>query len=337
MKQTFSVTCIMMIVLALFSCKDKSVTKREVTGKPGELVVVIPKETWDGKVGDAMKKVLLQPQLGLAQQEPLFTTIAIPPAAFKEIFRTSGNIINVWVSPTLDSAKVEFKEDVWAWPQSVVNIDAKSSDECIDLFNQHADKILSFLLKAERDRLQMNYAKNVDKAVKNTIRKKFNIDLDIPAGFKVAVDKDDFIWLRYDTPETTQGIAIYTFPYKSDSTFTVKYLLNKRDSILGRNIEGSLPGSFMSTEHLLPLIFRVSKVKNNHSAEMRGLWKMVNDYMDGPFINLSVLDVSNNRVIMMDGLVYAPRFDKRNYLRQVEAMVYSLELHDQKENDKINR
>jgi hypothetical protein len=93
----------------------------------------------------------------------------------------------------------------------------------------------------------------------------------------------------------------------------------------------------MSTEHLLPLVFRVSKVKNNHSAEMRGLWKMVNDYMDGPFINLSVLDVPNNRVIMMDGLVYAPRFDKRNYLRQVEAMVYSLELPDQKENDKINR
>jgi hypothetical protein len=39
---------------------------------------------------------------------------------------------------------------------------------------------------------------------------------------------------------------------------------------------------------------------------------------------------------MLDGYVYAPRFDKRNLLRQVEAMMYSMELPDQKKNDKIN-
>jgi hypothetical protein len=60
------------------------------------------------------------------------------------------------------------------------------------------------------------------------------------------------------------------------------------------------------------------------------------DFMGGPYINLSVLDASKNRVITLDGFVYAPKYNKRNYLRQVEAMMYSLELPDQKKNDKIN-
>jgi len=335
MKQILSVTCIVVFSFILFSCSD-SATQRKISGKPGELIVIVPKETWDGKVGEAMKKVLMQPQIGLPQGEPLFTTIDIPPAAFKDIFKTNRNIINVRISPTLDSAKVEFKEDVWAWPQAVINIDATTADECVDLFNRNADKILSFMLKAERDRLQMNYAKNADKAIKNTILKKFNITLNIPVGFNIAVDKENFIWLRYDTPEITQSISIYTFPYKSDSTFTTDFLINKRDSVAKENIEGSLPGSYMTTEHRATPSLSILRVKNNYSAEMRGLWKMEKDFMGGPFINLSVLDVSGNRVVVLDGFVYAPRFDKRNYLRQVEAMIYALELPNQKENDKIN-
>jgi hypothetical protein len=335
MKQILSITCVAVFAFILFSCSD-SAMQRKISGKPGELIVVVPKETWDGEVGEAMKKVLMQPQIGLPQGEPLFTTIDIPPAAFKDIFKTTRNIINVRISPTLDSAKVEFKKDVWAWPQAVINIDATTADECIDLFNQNAEKVLSFLLKAERERLQLNYAKNIDKAIKNTIQKKFNISLNIPVGFNIAVDRENFIWLRYDTPEITQSISIYTFPYKSDSTFTANFLLNKRDSVAKANIEGSLPGSYMTTESRVSPSFSILKVKNNYSAEMRGLWKMEKDFMGGPFINLSVLDVFNNRVIVLDGFVYAPRFDKRNYLRQVEAMIYSLELPNQKENDKIN-
>lgn len=336
MKQIFSVTFVVLFLFTQFSCRNDSVMQRKVSGKAGELIVVVPKETWDGKVGEAMKKVLMQPQAGLPQDEPLFTAIDIPPVAFKDIFKTNRNIINVRISPTLDSAKVEFKENVWAWPQAVVNIHAKSAGELIDLFDRNSDKILSFMLKAERDRLQMNYEKSVDKAIKNTLRKKFDIDLNIPIGFNIAVNNENFIWLRYDTPDITQGIAIYTFPYQSDSTFTVDFLLNQRDSVLKENIEGPVSGSYMTTEHRLPPIFQVFKLKNNYSAEIRGLWKMENDFMGGPFINLSVLDIANGRVVVLDGFVYAPRFEKRNYLRQVEAMIYSLELPDQEKNDKIN-
>jgi hypothetical protein len=59
--------------------------------------------------------------------------------------------------------------------------------------------------------------------------------------------------------------------------------------------------------------------------------------MGGPFINLSVLDASRRRVVTVEGNVYAPKNDKRNYLRQLEAMIYSLEFPSQKINDKITK
>lgn len=320
----------------LSSCRDDTKLRKKVTGKAGEVVVVITKESWDGQVGENLRATLAQPQISLPQEEPIFDLISVPPSAFKEIFKTSRNIINVRISPTNDEAKVEFKKDIWAWPQAVVNISASSSEDFEQVFKANSDKIVAYLLKAERDRLQRNYASYKEVDVMAKVKEIMNVDVTLPVGFKVADEADDFMWVRYDTPEIMQGIAFYSFPYTSDSTFTEKYLLSKRDSILEEHIEGPLDNSYMTTEHRLKPTFNAFNFKKNYAVEMRGLWRVEGDFMGGPFISLSVLDAANNRIIVADGFVYAPRFDKRNYLRQLEAMIYSMTLPDQAKNDKIN-
>jgi len=321
--------------LILSSCRDDTKLRKKVTGKAGEVVVVIPKETWDSNVGETIRETLAQPQIALPQAEPLFDLISVPPAAFKDIFKTSRNIVNVRISPSIDSAKVEFKKDIWAWPQAVVNISAKSTEDFNQVFNTNSSRIVAYLLKAERDRLMGNYEKYNEKSVEPALEK-LNVDLTVPVGFKVANEGPDFMWMRYDTPEIMEGIAVYAFPYTSDSTFTEAYLLAKRDSVLEKYIEGPSSGSYMVTEHRLPATMNIFTYKNNYAAEIRGLWRVEHDFMGGPFVSLAVLDASNNRVVVADGFVYAPRFDKRNYLRQIEAMLYSLTFPDQAKNDKIN-
>ncbi|WP_163716173.1 DUF4837 family protein [Mangrovibacterium lignilyticum] len=322
--------------MILSSCGDNTKLRKKVTGKAGEVVVVIPKETWNGNVGESIRKTLAQPQISLPQEEPIFDLISVPPSAFKEIFKTSRNIVNVRISPTIDTAKVEFKKDIWAWPQAVINISAKSGEDFEQVFKSNGDRIVAYLLKAERERTMGNYAKYNEKTVIAPLKKDVNVAMTIPVGFKVANEGPDFIWMRYDTPEIMQGIAVYAFPYTSDSTFTEAYLLAKRDSVLKKYIEGPTNGSYMTTEHRVPATVNVFHFKKNYAAELRGLWRVENDFMGGPFVSLAVLDASNNRVVVADGFVYAPRYDKRNYLRQVEAMIYSLVLPDQAKNDKIN-
>ena len=48
--------------------------------------------------------------------------------------------------------------------------------------------------------------------------------------------------------------------------------------------------------------------------------------MGGPFISHTRLDELHNRLITIEGFVFAPGRDKRNLLRQVEAMVYSVQM-----------
>jgi hypothetical protein len=74
----------------------------------------------------------------------------------------------------------------------------------------------------------------------------------------------------------------------------------------------------MSTEEMLKPEFREFEIGHRYFAQLRGLWKLENGFMGGPFISLSTVD----------GFVYAPGAKKREFLRQVETILYSLKLQE---------
>jgi hypothetical protein len=47
--------------------------------------------------------------------------------------------------------------------------------------------------------------------------------------------------------------------------------------------------------------------------------------MGGPFISHSFTDPTGEYVVVVEAFVYNPRADKRNHLRQLEAVLYSFE------------
>lgn len=332
---TFKSFTWLLFSLVAASCNFGDGARMEtISGKSNEVVIVIGKETWKGEVGSLIREVLAQPQSSLPQEEPIFSLIDVPPEAFINLFKTSRNIVTVKISPTYTEPKVEFARDTWAYPQAVVNIQASSAENFEELFVANSDKIIGYFLKAEKDRMQSTYLKSHEKAVHNALLKDFNLKLYVPTGFHIVKKDSNFAWVRYDTPLITQNIFVYTYPYESDSTFTLKYQLGKRNVILKHNIPGPTPGSYMTTEMELPQDYNILKHRGNYASEMRGLWRVENDFMGGPFVSLSVLDASKKRIVTVEGNVYAPKNDKRNYVRQLEAMIYSLEFPDQ--NQKVN-
>jgi hypothetical protein len=310
---------------------------KNITGKAGELVVVISKDSWEGEPGKLIRQTLAQSHVGLPQDEPLFDVIDVPHAAFKSIFKSTRNIIQTSISANVEETGVFFTDDVWAYPQATIQIQAKNAEQFEQLFNENKDKILTYFLSAERERITMNYKKIYDKGVYNVLDKDFNVTMKVPPGFVIAEQKEDFLWFKYETPEISQGIVVYTSPYVSDSAFTVNYQLNLRDSLLKENVPGPLDGTYMSIEKRMEQISNVFQHNGNYATEMRGLWRVENDFMGGPYVALSELDAANQRVITAYGYVYAPSREKRNYLRQVEAMIYSLKLNNQADNDKLNK
>jgi hypothetical protein len=66
--------------------------------------------------------------------------------------------------------------------------------------------------------------------------------------------------------------------------------------------------------------------KGEYAQEARGLWHMENDAMGGPFVAHSVVDTINNRIVVVEGFVYAPEKMKRTMIRRLEAALYTLEV-----------
>ncbi len=338
MEKTITSFYIVISWICLFSgCSgDGSSLMKSVTGKPGETVVVLEKGFWVGDVGDTILHYLSQPQLCLPQEEPILNVVNVPPEAFKT-FETTRNIILTRILPSITEPSVSVKYNVWARPQVVVIVQAADESAFMKIFAEKSDLIITEILGAEKKRLMAMYSQNKfkEQAISDTLIKYHNFNLNIPKGYDIVKDTSNFIWIRYESPLTSQGVFAYWYPYDSDSSFVTGKLIHKRDSILRHNVPGSVIGSYMATEKRF-IIAQTFKHNGNYSVEIRGLWKVEGDFMGGPFVSLSTLDLAGKRVLTVEGYVYSPKYNKRDYLRQVEAMVYSVSLTNQKLNDKIN-
>jgi hypothetical protein len=140
--------------------------------------------------------------------------------------------------------------------------------------------------------------------------------------------KKDFYWISNQNTTVRQDIVIYSYPYTDKSTFSKDYILAKRDSVMKINLAGEFEGSYMGTEYKYdPPTFKEVLVNKAYSAEIRGLWKIKNGgAMGGPFVSHTRLDEINQRVINIEGFVFAPGEKKANAMRQLEAIIYSAKL-----------
>ena len=82
----------------------------------------------------------------------------------------------------------------------------------------------------------------------------------------------------------------------------------------------------MSTEMQYKSVLASTKISKYKGQELRGLWEVKKQFMGGPFINFSVVDSINNRILFFDGFVYSPGTEKENYVFEIEAIIKSLKI-----------
>lgn len=329
MKKLFILSLITVIVFTI-SCESKKARTAllpSVSGKAGEVVLVMKEKYKDSDIGKDFKKLYSQEVYGLPQSEPMFNLFFFNHKAFTNILKLHRNIIFTQISPNIKQAKISFRKNVWARPQLFISIVAPNKKEFKKLFNENKDKLLKSVDVAERQRIIKNYTKYEEKSLCKLIRDKQHISLSVPKGYAMRVDTTNFMWISHETPQLSQGLIIYSYNIKDSIALNDKLLIQIRDSVLKQNIAGPLPNTYMITEHaIIPPEFKEFYLNGKYTAQLRGLWRVQNDFMGGPFISFSRFDMKRNRIITVDGYVYAPRFDKRNYLRQVEGILYTMDI-----------
>jgi len=296
-----------------------------ITGKAGELVVVMDDDKWKGTAGDTVFNTLAQHVYGLPQAEPMFNVVHINSTAFSKIFRTHRNIVVAHIGEEYEPS-IQLRSDVWASPQIVVEVSAPDAESFIGIFGNNGERIITHILKKEQERTLRSYNAQVNPDVVAHLREKHSIKLSIPKGYNLASSADGFSWIRYATKDVTQGILVYTEPYQRQNTFAQEGMIEVMDGFCKAHVPGPDKGTYMQTYTEYPLIISEATLAEVYATKLTGLWRVEGALMGGPFVTYALLEEDRNRVIYLCGFVFAPGKKKRNYLRQVDAIITSLEL-----------
>ena len=331
-----SLILVLLILGGTFSCKKSANSDNllpPITGKAGEVVLVMANDLFDGSLGDSMRNVLQReeialPQSGMQGAEPIFDLVQIPPVAFTNIFRAHRNIINLKLNPDLEKAVIKVDHNYWAFQQLYIRMEAPDKKSMAELIYNKNDFIAATIRKAEIDRAVYLNRKYENTELHRSLLANHNIITYFPKGFAALVDSSNFVWIQHDPRNMIQGVLIWDYPYRDETQTEYAPLLSKHDQILRKNVPGSIEGSYMALEFETPLYSKTFTHNDHFVREIKGLWQMENGFMGGPFVSWTFVDESRNRLVTAFGFVYAPKYEKRNHIRKVESLLRTIDFQD---------
>jgi hypothetical protein len=309
------------------SCNDGSV-KPSSAGKAGEVLVVIDTALWYSEPGALIRDSVAPPMTGLPQNEPLFRLINVAEQDFKNILRLHRNILYITLDDTSDTENYHLSEtqDIWAERQLVLKLSAVNIEWLEAAVMTFGKTIRDKFVQADRERMISGYSKLRSVAVETELRQKFGIRLPVTKEFYVGTSDENYSWIRRETEHVSVGIQIFRISYDTDGIFTTENIISIRDSVSRLRIPGPSQGTYMVTETNYPPVGRPISIAGNYAFMVKGLWKTRGDFMGGPFTAYLIHDKERSDLIFIDTFIFSPKFDKAEYVRQLDAIVHGLEL-----------
>jgi hypothetical protein len=296
-----------------------------ITGGAGEVLVVMDQFNWENSAGDLMQDVLKEEIPGLPQSEPLFDVIQITKSSFDNFYKFHRSIILVNIESNLEP-RVRFRENVWAKPQLLVQLEAPSSSKLHELIRENEKQIQSFFVQYDRDRLMKTYKDSKDLAIQKEISTHHQVRLAIPRGYNLDFSKDEYTSVSIEAPDLSQVVQVWDYPASGPEDLATAKIIEQMNLITKQYVHGPREDSYMTLSGMFPPIAFDLNRNNNDIVELRGLWELENGFMGGPFISHSVYDAGRNRIVTVDAYIYYPNQKKRVKLKQLEAIVYSMEV-----------
>jgi hypothetical protein len=322
-KETFII--LMLTAIIMGSCQ-KGLVFPMASGRPYEVLVVIDNQLWQAPAGRALFDVLDTDVPGLPQSERSFRISQAEPKHFSQALRIFRNIIQVNIDPRqFTQTRLKFVRDLHAKEQIVLTFNSPSEESLRQYCVDHRQEIVDFLTKTEMNRLIKQLEKKHSKVTYDLAWQKFSCRLFAPDEIKSYKSGKNFFWTSNNTPSGIENICMYSYPYEGPETFNKEYILQKRDSVMKENLPGEREGMYMQTDTLCTVVKPIM-VHGGYAMETRGLWIMRNDAMGGPFVSHSRVDAETNRVVVVEGFVYAPEKMKRGLMRRLEGSLYTLML-----------
>ena len=317
------------ITIFLTSCvgNDKFVLRTSI-GKVNKVMVVTKASDWTGEIGKEIRNSFGELMVGLPQPESLLSISQVAPNGFGNMMKVGRNILVIGVG---DKEEYFVRKNVYAQPQTIIYVYATDDEGVVKMFKKHEKQIIETFNQSDISMTQGLFAKNkLDDSQYKTLQN-LGLSLTIHDKFKTVDDTGDFLWLRH---HLTSGIAktgsnnilVYSVPLENEET-VADSIVSVRNRIGKKYIPGSDPETMhmITEEAYTPFTFDAT-IDGKKAYETRGKWEVKNDFMAGPFVNYTVVDKKNNRLVVFEGFTYAPSVNKRAFLFELEAIAKSMKI-----------
>ncbi len=337
----------------LGACSDNGVKDRlnylpDSTGKIDEIILAMEEDQWRGNSGEKLRATLMKDYGILPQREPIFDLRQAPGGDLVDLLKRSSVMLVVAIldqdNPTTEMVKTQLerikksgqevppyfvRKNVWSKPQRVMYLYGNNEQDLLNKLKEHEVNIIAKLHEiGDAKALTNNYIPGVSGGLTLTMKEKFNLEFEIPNKYEVAVDEDDFMWLRFDSDATEEvlNILVYSTPYKDTAPIMSQAFPIVLRNEAGKKVQSQKEGSYMFSDSILPFEQRFVKLGTQKAIESKGLWAIEHDFMGGPFVNYCLDDPKNKRTVCIDGFVYAPKVRKRLPMRKLTVLLNAIKL-----------
>lgn len=338
------------LFVALTACEqgksDPSDTLPTARGASGEVVLVMDSASWQGELGDEIRQTFLKAMPGLPQPEPYFSVRYVDPFKLNKVLRNAKNMLFVatmnnesrggrkmrsyFTDSSIERIQSDpnlfqfSKKNQFARGQQVLFLFGTSDDALIENLRNNRKEVRSHFHRVEIDRLQQNlYKANEQRSVNKNLLQDEGFYLRVPYGYeRVPLDHnpEDFVWIRNLGDEVDKSVVVAYEEYTSEGAFSPEGIMQFRKRLMSKNIRDDST-TFMTIQDLAPIEFDTINFNGKYAIEARGLWKMSNNSMGGPFLSYTFVDEETNRLYYIEGFVYSPGKQKRPFIREVEAIL----------------
>jgi len=318
---------ILMLLWLSFSCDDgankKSAYVPESSGNINHVTVVMPEKDWKASIGEKVKSELQEIYEGLPLDEPQFSLVYMNSKAFTGFARQNRNII--WFrKDSLEGFRLS--QNQFARPQILATITGIDTESQAFYFQENTELLKQTLIENERKEKLRRIMKSP--TTENTLFKRFGIELTYPSAYKTFKDTTNFVWIQKEVRKGHLNLIAYTLKENILEGSFNERILNIRYSIGEAYVPGRLEGSYQITERAFRPYFYRAIVDGKQAYLTKGTWEVANDFMAGPFVNYMIQDTLKNRILVLEGFVFAPTASKRDYMFELNTIINTLKQVD---------
>jgi hypothetical protein len=213
--------------------------------------------------------------------------------------------------------------DRWVRDQWALILTSVSDEALAEKIRNSEESLVSNLMEREFERRTYNiYERGEQVAISDSLWKDYGWKVRMQHDYIQIIDSSNAVMFRRYLPDNNRWMWAWWKDDVQQADFVNPEWINAtRDSLMEILVQGERDGSYVTTDYRRPLETREMDREDRLTGfETKGLWRMTNDFMGGPFVHFTYYDPETDRLFMVEYAQFAPSVSKRRFVRQFQAM-----------------